>query len=69
MKATQKIHDPFTIMLNKKYPEIDINRALNIFEKQHKTVEHPKLSEALKSDLNKHFLVAILDEYNFPQKD
>lgn len=59
---------PFINMLIKKYPKLDINNLLEIFDRQHQVIRQSELSTALKSDLNKHLLVSILDEYNFTQK-
>ena len=60
---------PFISMLNNKYPEIDTSTLLEIFEKKYKTICPSEPIVSLNSDLNKHFLVAILDEYsNLPKK-
>ncbi len=52
----------FTDMLKNKYSEIDVDKVLSIFEKQYKTICPSEPIVPLNSDLNKHLLVAILDE-------
>lgn len=52
----------FTDMLKNKYSEIDVDKVLSIFEKQYKTICPSEPTVPLNSDLNKHLLVAILNE-------
>jgi hypothetical protein len=56
------IRTSFTDMLKNKYPEIDVEKVLSVFEKQYKTICPSEPIVPLNSDLNKHLLVAVLDE-------
>ena len=53
----------FIIMLKTKYPNMDIDKLICIFDNKINEVNAVDLNFPLDCDLNKHIFVSIIDEY------